>query len=63
MMNGAQKLQEYIKYREDRLNQLEQVIINHSEKGGVERENLYEALYGSRKLEGPIKSMAYNNLD
>ena len=61
MMAGRPKLDAYIEYRETRLNSLLTLI--QSSPKGLDREALYEAMYGSRNLEGPIRYMAYNNLD
>ena len=66
MMEGQKKLNEYIKYRVDRLMQLEKLAeakCAESHNGLISRDELYEGLYGDRGLEGPIRLVAYNNLD
>ena len=64
ILDGPQKLEAYIKYREDRLEQLIQLVKKlGSDLDFVSRDDLYEGLYGERNLEGKIKEMAYNNLD
>jgi glyoxylase-like metal-dependent hydrolase (beta-lactamase superfamily II) len=66
MMEGQKKLNEYIKYRVDRLTQLEKLAETQcaeSQNGLVSRDELYEGLYGDRALQGPIRQVAYNNLD
>ena len=58
-MPGPAKLDAYIKYREIRLENMLQIIRD----APATREQLYEAMYGDRNLQGQIRGMAYVNLD
>ena len=59
IMNGHQKLQDYITYRESRLDQLISCCLS----GKKTREQIYDFLYGERNLQGHLRNMAYQNLD
>ena len=57
MMDGPEKLAAYIKYREDKIMELEMIakeVCNNTENGHVSRDQLYQGLYGPRNLQGRL---------
>ena len=60
VVDGKPKLEDYIKYREDRDKAIVQFFQNHKE---LTKDQLYDAIYGSRKLEGMIRLAAIKNLE
>ncbi len=60
IVDGKTKLEDYIKYREDRDKAI--VAAFKPDEALLSFEQLYEVIYGPRNLQGPIKEAAYNNL-
>lgn len=60
VVDGKPKLEDYIKYREDRDQAIVQCFHAHKE---LTKDQLYEAIYGSRNLEGRIREAAMRNLE
>lgn len=60
MVDGKPKLEDYIKYREDRDKAIVECFHVHKH---LTKDQLYEAIYGGRKLEGRIKEAAIRNLE
>ena len=60
IVDGKTKLEDYIKYREDRDKAI--VATFKPDDASLSFEQLYEVIYGPRNLQGPIKEAAYNNL-
>ena len=60
VVDGRPKLEDYIKYREDRDKAIVQCFKAHKE---LTKDQLYDAIYGSRNLEGMIKQAAMRNLE
>jgi hypothetical protein len=60
VVDGKPKLEDYIKYREDRDKAIIDCFVGHKD---LTMDQLYEAIYGSRGLEGRIKEAALRNLD
>ena len=60
VVDGKPKLEDYIKYREDRDQAIVQCFHSHKE---LTKDQLYEAIYGSRNLEGRIREVAMRNLE
>jgi hypothetical protein len=60
IVDGKPKLEDYIKYREDR----DKAIIACFKSGEtpLNQNQLYDMINGSRNLQGPIKEAAFNNL-
>ena len=60
VVDGKPKLEDYIKYREDR----DKAIVDCFKKQSLlTKDDIYEFIYGSRGLEGRIKEAAIRNLD
>ena len=61
-VDATKKIDDYLKYRKTRLNDLYEIFEKANGKS-LSRGELYEKLYGSRNLKGVIRASAYNNLD
>jgi hypothetical protein len=61
LVDGKSKLEDYIKYREDRDKAI--VACFKDENKTLEINEIYEVIYGSRGLSGRIRDAAMNNLD
>lgn len=59
MVDGKPKLEDYIKYREDR----DKIIVDSFNGKQLSKDELYDIIYGSRGLEGRIKEAAIRNLE
>ena len=59
IVDGKPKLEDYIKYREDRDKAIVAAFVPDVP---LSFEKLYEVIYGSRNLQGPIREAALNNL-
>jgi hypothetical protein len=61
-VEGKRKLEEYVKYREERLEMVVKVV---GEGGGqgTGKEEIYEEVYGERKLQGNLVIAAKINLE
>jgi hypothetical protein len=61
-VEGKRKLEEYVKYREERLEMVVKVV---GERGGqgTGKEEIYEEVYGERKLQGNLVIAAKINLE
>src|SRR5947209_951042 len=60
IVEGKQKLEEYIQYREEREHHIKEVV---KKRGTVTREELYQDIYGQRNLTDGLRMAAYHNLD
>ncbi len=59
IVDGKSKLEDYIKYREDRD---KAIVAAFKQDESLSLEELYDVIYGMRNLQGPIKMAAFNNL-
>ena len=60
VVNGKEKLEDYIKYREDR----DKAIVACFRDGDkLTKDELYDVIYGPRNLLGGLKTAAMNNLE
>ena len=58
IVSAREKLDAYIAYRENRL-ELRNIIQN----GAKTKEQMFDAMYGSRRLTGWAKDASWNNLE
>lgn len=61
IVSGKQKLEDYIKYREDRDKAIIACFSDPLDK--LTKQELYDVIYGSRNLVGGLKVAAMNNLE
>ena len=59
IVSAREKLNAYIFYRESRLEELRNIIQN----GAKTKEQMFDAMYGSRRLTGWAKDASWNNLE
>ena len=60
MVAGKEKLEAYIKYREDRD---KAILLCFQKRDELTREELFDMIYGGRGLTGDLVVAARNNLD